>query len=135
MSGAQIAYAADALASNAGVRWTFVFMHRPMWADAKFAEWKRIESLPAGRAHTAFAGHVHAYSMHERNGGTYLTRATTGAHSPLLGEQFGTFDHVVWVTMTDSGPRIANLLLDGILDQRAGHPEVQAAEASAVEAR
>ncbi|HUU70630.1 MAG TPA: metallophosphoesterase [Planctomycetota bacterium] len=132
---AQIAYAADVLASNADVRWTFVFMHRPMWADAKFTEWKRIESLLAGRPHTVFAGHVHAYSMHEQNGGTYLTLATTGANSPLLGPELGMFDHIVWVTMTDAGPRIANLLFDGILDQRAQHPEVRAVDVGPAETR
>ena len=94
---AQIAYAADVLASNADVRWTFVFMHRPMWADAKFTEWKRIESL--------------------------------------LGPELGTFDHIVWVTMTDAGPRIANLLFDGILDQKARHPDVPVVEAAPVQAR
>lgn len=26
-------------------------------------------------------------------------------------------DHVVWVTMTKNGPKIANLLLNGIIDQ------------------
>ena len=31
------------------------------------------------------------------------------------GEAFGEFDHATWVTMTDKGPRIANLLVDGIM--------------------
>lgn len=35
----------------------------------------------------------------------------------MRGTAFGEFDHIVWVTMTDSGPRIANLLLDGIFDE------------------
>jgi hypothetical protein len=35
----------------------------------------------------------------------------------LRGPLFGQFDHVVWVTMTDAGPRIANLLLEGIWDE------------------
>jgi len=28
-------------------------------------------------------------------------------------------DHVVWVTMTDQGPKIANLMMNGILDKKA----------------
>ena len=38
----------------------------------------------------------------------------------LRGSQFsppGEFDHIVWVTMTKDGPRIANLMLDGIYDE------------------
>ena len=27
------------------------------------------------------------------------------------------FDEIVWVTMTDQGPRITNLLMDGIYDE------------------
>ncbi len=42
---------------------------------------------------------------------------TTGGGSRLRGPQFGEFDHVVWVTMTDQGPIIANLMLDGIWDE------------------
>ena len=31
--------------------------------------------------------------------------------------RLGAIDHVVWVTMTDDGPKIANLMLNGILDK------------------
>jgi hypothetical protein len=34
----------------------------------------------------------------------------------LLGMDKGEFDHIMWVTMTDDGPIVANLLLDGILN-------------------
>ena len=34
--------------------------------------------------------------------------------SRLRGARFGEIDHVVWVTMRDDGPRIANLLLEGV---------------------
>jgi len=45
--------------------------------------------------------------------------ATTGGGSKLRGRAFGEFDQVAWVTMTDHGPRIANLLLDGIWNEDA----------------
>ena len=35
----------------------------------------------------------------------------------MRGPRFGEFDHVVWVTMTDDGPVLANLLLEGIWDE------------------
>jgi hypothetical protein len=43
--------------------------------------------------------------------------ATTGGGSALRGPIFGQFDHVLWVTMTDDGPVMANLMLDGIFDK------------------
>ena len=39
----------------------------------------------------------------------------------------GAIYHVVWVTMTREGPKIANLLLNGILDNK-GPPEDDALE-------
>ena len=33
----------------------------------------------------------------------------------MRGTALGEFDHVTWVTMTEQGPRMANLLVDGIL--------------------
>jgi hypothetical protein len=32
--------------------------------------------------------------------------------------RYGAIDHMVWVTMTKDGPKIANLLLNGILDKK-----------------
>ncbi len=34
----------------------------------------------------------------------------------------GAMDHVVWVTMTDQGPKIVNLLMNGIMDKK-GPPQ------------
>ncbi|MEX2015366.1 MAG: sugar-binding protein [Candidatus Hydrogenedentales bacterium] len=39
-----------------------------------------------------------------------------GGGSELRGPNFGEFDHFLWVTMTDEGPRMASLMLDGIWD-------------------
>jgi hypothetical protein len=54
---------------------------------------------------------------YERNNGKYFVLATTGGGSRLRGPNLGEFDHVVWVTMTQNGPVIANLLLEGIWDE------------------
>jgi hypothetical protein len=43
--------------------------------------------------------------------------ATTGGKSKLGGAKEGEFDHLTWVTMKDSGPVVANLLLEGIYPQ------------------
>jgi hypothetical protein len=112
---------ADVLARNEDVRWTFVLLHKPAWvyADDDPAEtgWAGIERALGNRKYTVFAGHVHNYARFERNGREYFTLATTGGSSRLRGKEVGEFDHIVWVTMKDSEPVIANLMLDGIEDK------------------
>ncbi|MEO1567826.1 MAG: metallophosphoesterase [Pseudomonadota bacterium] len=99
--------------------------------------WKAVEELLDTRDYTVFAGHTHTYEyeadedsehVHER-----ISLATTGGGSTiregdsndratvLRGPQFAEFDHFVWVTMTEDGPVIANMLLDGILDKDFDH--------------
>jgi hypothetical protein len=43
--------------------------------------------------------------------------ATTGGGSDLRGVAFGELEHITWVTMTDEGPQVAHLELDGIHDK------------------
>ncbi len=118
MSDAQIAYAAKALEDNPDVRWTLVFMHKPLWTygDPTQNGFSKLEEHLKGRAHSIFAGHTHHYYKHERNDSEYIVLATMGGGSALRGPNFGEFDHFMWVTMMDDGPRIANLMLDGIWD-------------------
>jgi hypothetical protein len=40
--------------------------------------------------------------------------ATTGGGSKMRGVEYGEFDHVAWVTMKDTAPIIANVLLEGV---------------------
>jgi len=49
--------------------------------------------------------------------------ATTGGGSRMRGVDFGEFDHATWVTMTENGPKIANLLIDGILPEDINNEE------------
>ena len=59
---------------------------------------------------------MHTYNKEIRNGKKYYTLATTGGKSGLSGPAYGEFDHIMWVTMTDDGPRVTNLTLEGIFD-------------------
>ncbi|MDA1177247.1 MAG: metallophosphoesterase [Planctomycetota bacterium] len=120
----QLAWVEQDLAEHKDARWTFLFVHKPLWvyAETELAagnsdttHWKRIESWLGNRPHTVFAGHAHQYVQFERNGRQYYQLATTGGASGLRGQKYGEFDHVTWVTMEPDGPHIANLLLDGIL--------------------
>ena len=118
ISNRQIEYISKTLEENHDVRWTLLFLHKPFWDYyATETNWEEVESLLNGRQYTVFAGHLHRYRKCIRNDQRYLTLATTGGGSDLLGPRFGSFDHIVWVTMTAEGPRIANLSLDGIHDE------------------
>ncbi len=113
----QYNYIRKVLKQHPDVRWTMVFMHKPLWTFDNTRYWNDVEVLLKDREHTVFVGHKHKYVKYERNNGKYFILATTGGYSKLRGPDFGEFDHVVWVTMTDNGPVIANLMLQGIWDE------------------
>jgi hypothetical protein len=116
---AQIAYAKKVLRENRGVRWTFVFFHRPVWTYAGVAKtgWLDIEDALRGRNYTVFAGHKHHYELTRRHGMKYIMLGTTGGSSLLRGPRFGELDHITWVTMKDAGPVIVNYAMEGILPE------------------
>jgi protein-tyrosine phosphatase len=78
----------------------------------------------ANRPYTMFAGHTHTYDYRLRNGRDYVTMATTGG-GLYETRSIGNMDHVAWITMTEEGPVIGNLLLNGILDKRGAVPALQ----------
>ena len=104
MSAAQRDYVARALAENTKMRWTLVFMHKPLWDYEEETGWREIEALLKDRKHTVIAGHRHNYTKFERNDQSYIVLASTGGSSKMRGRAFGEFDQVAWVTMTDEGP-------------------------------
>ncbi len=113
----QFEYIKKTLEENTDVKWTLVFLHQPLWVQEDTKRWKDVEDLLSGRNHNVFAGHYHRYWKTSRNNGNYIALATTGGSNRLRGTAYGEFDHVVWVTMTDQGPILANLLLEGIWDE------------------
>lgn len=124
ISDDQVAYFERVLAENPDVRWTFGFLHTPAWAQPDPGNFARIETLLADRPYTMFGGHTHTYDYTRRNGRDYITMGMTGGLAP---EQMttGNMDHLAWVTMTEQGPVISNLLLNGILDARGAVPTLQ----------
>ncbi|WP_145433208.1 PA14 domain-containing protein [Lacipirellula limnantheis] len=109
----------QALEKHPDARWTFVFMHHPLWLYDNPAGFAQVEELLVGRKYTVIAGHFHRYLQEVRNNSNYYVLATTGGGSQLRGPRYGEFDHVTLVTVTDDGPVIANLRLDGILPHNA----------------
>ncbi len=124
LSQEQIDYVKQALADNAGVRWTVVALHSPMWVGSKAAEngWLEVEKLLNGRDYTVFCGHIHHFRKFVRQGMNYYQLATTGGSSTLRGIDYGEFDHITWVTMKPDGPVLAHLLLDGIYPEDMKKP-------------
>ena len=109
----QMSWLKTTLQENAAVRWTFIFLHRPMWLYDNNKDWQIIEELTMNRSLTVFAGHHHTYSKATANGHNYYGLATTGGASSLEFQK-GQFDHVTWVSMGESIPQISNILLNGI---------------------
>jgi hypothetical protein len=123
ISNQQIEYFEKVLKGNADVSWTLLFMHKPVWEEKYIHEsdhgnWERMEKLLQDRSYTIFSGHHHLYKHVTRQGQDYYTLATTGGGSNSTGVLHGSFDHITWITMTKEGPRIANLVLDGIVEPK-----------------
>ena len=91
----QLAWAKEVLAKNPNVRWTFIFLHAPLWKydgngslekgnenPQRFVE---LEKSLNGRNYTVFAGHWHQYTSYNRQGMKYYVLATTGGDSELRG--------------------------------------------------
>lgn len=125
ISETQYRYVESVLKQHPDVRHTLVFMHQPLWIQQDPKYWPAIESLLAERSHTVFAGHYHHYVYRQRNQGNYIMLATTGGGSRLRGPIYGEFDQIVWVTMADDKPVIANLWLKGIWDQDISTEETE----------
>jgi 3',5'-cyclic AMP phosphodiesterase CpdA len=120
-------WARKTLDANRGARWTFVFLHKPIWTarDLERNGWAEMEKSLAGRKYTVFCGHVHRYQKFVRNGNNYYQLATTGGGSKMRGTEYGEFDHVAWVTMKKDVPVIANVMLDGILPEDLKLPDTE----------
>jgi hypothetical protein len=117
----QTAFIEDALASNPDVRWTFLFLHEPAWENPS-ESFKAIQALLKGRDHTFFAGHLHYYDYDNIDGHEHITMGPAGASFHHDGP--GNVDHVMWVTMTENGPEIANIALKGLFDRRGLDPSL-----------
>lgn len=114
----QAAYFERVIAEHPDVRWTFLFLHKPVWQAEDEPEWARIEAALAGRPYSVFAGHYHIFSHEVRDGHDYTQLATTGGSQSGASDM--AFDQVSLVHMTDDGPSVAHLRMDGILDA-TGH--------------
>jgi hypothetical protein len=118
-SDEQVKWVKNTLEKNKSVRWTFIFMHQPVWIDSKriVALSKKLEPLLQDREYTFFTGHKHHYTKFIRHGKKYFILGPTGGESKLRGPEYGEIDEIAWVTVTNSGPIVANLDITGIYDE------------------
>jgi len=117
----QRAWFKEILANNADVRWTFVFLHEPVW-DNPSDSFKEMDQAIQGRDYTFFAGHTHYYDYDLINGHEYITVGSAGA--AFVHDGPGNVDHLTWVAMTDDGPEIAGIALKGIFDRNGLDPSM-----------
>ena len=125
-SDEQTEYVRKALEDNKNVRWTFVFMHQPIFKGENpddeavaYKDWEKLKPLLENRPNTTiFASHEHRYQKYKLGDQKYYILSTTGGSGVYDHPEDSAcrFDHIVWVTMTDDGPAIANLMLEGIQD-------------------
>jgi hypothetical protein len=120
ISDTQSEYFEKVIAENSNVRWTFVFMHKPVWQREGNGNLSRIETALGSRKYTVFNGHLHKYSYTERNQRDYIMLATTSGGQDAKSDM--AFDHLMLVTLTPDGPSIVNLRLEGILNKEAKIP-------------
>lgn len=111
----QIKYVKNVIQDQPRPRWTFLLMHHPVWNKRESNGFGEIEAALGNRPYTVIAGHTHKYLYAEHNQRDYFILGTTGGSSGLRGAAFGEMDHISWVTMTENGPKLSNILLDGIL--------------------
>ncbi len=130
----QINYFKQVIEDNADVRWTLLFMHHPIWNYRDFNGFKAIEEALKDRPYTVYAGHNHRYLQTVRQERNYYILATTGGGSQLTGPKFGQYDHITWITMTDKGPKMINLQLEGLLNHDISNDETRAMANSLMEA-
>ncbi len=118
---AQRAWLKKTLAESPNVRWTFLFLHRPVWNNPA-ESFKEIQGMLKSRKHTFFAGHMHYYDYDLIDGVEYITMGPAGAQ--FLRHGPGNVDHIMWVTMTGDGPQMANIALKGLYDRKGLDPEM-----------
>ncbi len=117
----QLDYFRAVLKQNTGNRWTMIFLHKPMW-ETEHPAWLEFEKMVADRNYTVFAGHAHAYALTHRLDKKYIRLGVTGGILPAPVPESELPDAITWVTMTDQGPILANILLRGILDEETPPP-------------
>ena len=117
----QMSYIKKTLEENANVRWTFFFLHEPIWENPS-ESFKALQKVLKDRKYTFFAGHLHYYDYDNIKGKEHITMGPAGASFHHEGP--GNVDHLMWVTMTEEGPEMGNIALKGIFNRKGLDPSL-----------
>lgn len=120
ISAEQSDYFRKVIADHPDVRWTFLFLHKPVWKAENEKHFLAIEEALDNRPYTVFNGHNHDYVYSSRRGRDYIQLGTTGGVQ-LAGKQKAV-DHLTLVTVSETGVDIANLEMAGIFDKSGKIP-------------
>ena len=103
------AFAERALQEHGEVRHTFLFFHKPMWADPLFAgDWRRLSAALGKRRYTAIAGHEHYLSTTYQDGNPLIVlNATGGGVRESAVRDFGGFHAFAHVTVNSGSVQMA----------------------------
>lgn len=119
ISEQQVEWAMQVIREHADVRWTFLIMHIPTWQQTMHPGLQKMVGALDGRPYTAFAGHIHNYQLTRINGMDHIRLGPSGGAFITTREE-GNFDHVTWVSIGEGKPRVANIVIDGVLGEQGG---------------
>jgi serine/threonine-protein phosphatase CPPED1 len=91
----------------------------PAWQKDGNPGLDRLRAALGDRPYTAFAGHCHNYQRTVFDGRDHIRLGPTGGVR-ILDTDDGDWDHITTVTVTADGPRIANIVLDGVIGVEGG---------------
>lgn len=120
ISNAQVDYFTKVINDNQDVRWTFLFMHKPVWQDVKEQNFKQLEQALSDKNYTVFNGHVHSYQYTKRFGQDYIQIATTGGK--MNASSGINMDHIMWVGLKGDTASYLNIKLNGMVDKTGKAP-------------
>lgn len=112
---AMMSFAEKALEEYKQARHTFVFFHKPMWADPRFAaDWNRLLAALGERRFTAIAGHEHYLSTSCHNDNPLvILNATGGGIQESEVREFGCFHAFAHVSVDEKGVQMDVIEPDG----------------------
>lgn len=116
LSAEQIAYFEKSLENFPRDKWVYIFMHRPLWKENRANGYTKLKKALKDRKNVAvFSGHEHYYLKNTVEGIDHYIVATSGGGNSLRSNNLGEFHHFFFVTVTDDGPVVSNVLYDGII--------------------
>jgi len=112
----QLAWALREFDAHPDVRWTFLFMHKPIdWTSDR---WMSFERKIAARDYSVFCGDWHNFCTATRRGKKYYMLGTAGGGwdggVTSRDLRYGAMDALAWVSVTKKGPVVSYVELSGV---------------------